>query len=290
MTYAVVTPVRDEAANLGRLGACLAEQTAAPAEWIIVDTGSTDETVTVAHSLADQISFARVVLGREAPKKIERGAPIVRAFEYGIDLLTDRPNVVVKLDADVSLGSDYFERLLGAFDLDAALGIASGSAEELVDGTWRPRYNTGSSVWGAARAYRWECLERVRPLEQRMGWDGVDEIKAKLAGWTTATFDDITFRHHRIEGGRDGSAWKAWAARGRASHYMGYRAWYLLLRSLHHARLEPRALGMVWGYGGAALRRAPSHPDPEIRARLRSEQTVRSLRTRYQDATGVSRR
>ena len=54
MTYAVVTPVRDEAANLRRLGACLAEQTVAPAEWIIVDTGSTDETVTVAHSLADQ--------------------------------------------------------------------------------------------------------------------------------------------------------------------------------------------------------------------------------------------
>ena len=44
LTYAVVTPARNEEANLRRLGAALAAQTLAPAEWVVVDDGSTDAT------------------------------------------------------------------------------------------------------------------------------------------------------------------------------------------------------------------------------------------------------
>ena len=40
---------------------------------------------------------------------------------------------------------------------------------------------TGSTVWGATRAYRWECLQQVLPLEERLGWDGIDEFKANCA-------------------------------------------------------------------------------------------------------------
>ena len=43
--YAVVTPVRNESENLRRLADALAAQTARPAVWMIVDTGSDDDTV-----------------------------------------------------------------------------------------------------------------------------------------------------------------------------------------------------------------------------------------------------
>ncbi|MDX6410608.1 MAG: hypothetical protein QOE91_124, partial [Gaiellaceae bacterium] len=42
--YTVVTPVRNEADNLVRLAQCLLEQTRRPRAWMIVDTGSDDET------------------------------------------------------------------------------------------------------------------------------------------------------------------------------------------------------------------------------------------------------
>ena len=48
---------------------------------------------------------------------------------------------------------------------------------------------TGSTVWGATRAYRWECLQRVLPLEERLGWDGIDEFKANALGWRTETLE-----------------------------------------------------------------------------------------------------
>ena len=43
-SYAVITPVRNESENLRRLAHSLAEQTARPAIWMIVDTGSDDDT------------------------------------------------------------------------------------------------------------------------------------------------------------------------------------------------------------------------------------------------------
>ena len=288
MRYAVVTPARNEAWNLARLAGSLAEQTVPPARWIVVDTGSTDKTEEVVRSLMREYDFTRLVVARDdEPSK--RGAPIVRGFHHGLASLETTADVVVKVDADVSFEPDHFERLLAAFAADEALGIASGNAQELERGAWRARHNTGSSVWGAARAYRRACLDDVLPLEESMGWDGIDELKAQLRGWQTRTLVDLPFRHHRAEGARDGRRWKAWTARGRASHYMGYRSWYLLLRTVHHARTEPAALAMIWGYAAAAVRRRPVCPDPIVRAQLRREQSIRNLRARRRDALGASR-
>jgi hypothetical protein len=214
---------------------------------------------------------------------------ITRAFETGVASLETVPDVVVKLDGDTSFEPDHFERLLAAFAADPALGIASGYCTEFEDGEWRRRNNTGNSVWGAARGYRREILDHVLPLEPSMGWDGIDELKAQLRGWQTRTLVDLPFRHHRAEGARDGRRWRAWTARGRASHYMGYRSWYLILRTLHHARTEPAALAMLWGYAAAAVRRRPVCPDPTVRAQLRREQSIRNLRARRRDALGASR-
>lgn len=283
--YAAVTPVRDEAENLARLGDALSTQTVHPERWLIVDTGSTDSTLELARTFAKWHPWIDVLSDEDSGGTL-RGAPIVRAFGRGVEGLGFLPEVVVKLDADVSFEPDYFERLLDAFAAEPLLGIASGLAEELADGEWRPRFNTGSSVWGAARAYRRECLLDVSPLEERMGWDGIDEVKARLHGWTTGTLRELRFRHHRLEGERDGSRWRAWSARGNAAHYMGYRSWYLALRALHHARTEPQALAMVSGYTGAALRREAMCPDEQVRAALRSEQSLRSLRTRRREAIG----
>jgi cellulose synthase/poly-beta-1,6-N-acetylglucosamine synthase-like glycosyltransferase len=284
--YAVITPVRDEASNLPRLGAALAAQTCRPANWIIVDTGSKDETVRIATAIAAEFPWVSL---EHLPDqtRLARGAPIVRAFHHGLATLQDLPDVVVKLDADISFEPDYFERLLSNFARDPQLGMASGMAYELGGGRWQPRFNTANSVWGAARAYRRECLRDVLPLEEHMGWDGIDELKARARQWTTATFADIPFRHHRPEGGRDGVRRNAWTARGRAAHYMGYRAWYLGLRALYHARREPAALAMIWGFALAKVKHEPVCTDASVRGRLRREQSLRSLPARLRDAGGL---
>jgi asparagine synthase (glutamine-hydrolysing) len=285
LTYAVVTPARDEAENLERLAGCMVAQTVVPARWVIVDDGSTDATGVVVQALAERHPWIRVATLPTAAG-VMRGAPVVRAFEAGIASLGLEPDVVVKLDADVSFEADYFERLLDAFIADPSLGIASGSAYECQNGVWRQLHGTRTSVWGASRVYRWACLRDVSPLEQRMGWDGIDEFKANVGGWTTRTLLDLPFRHHRREGERDGSSWRPWAAQGGVAHFMGYRLSYLVARAVFRARRHPAALAMLWGYGRAALRGEPRCPDAAVRNYVRSRQRLRELPKRAAEALG----
>jgi poly-beta-1,6-N-acetyl-D-glucosamine synthase len=289
-SYAVVTPSRDEADNLPRLAASLAAQTIRPDVWIIADNGSTDGTAEVAAQLASDHDWVRM-LSLPGAARAQRGAPVVKALQAGIaELSAEAPQILVNVDADISMEPDYFERLLGRFAADPSLGIASGSAFELQDGEWRQRFVTGTTVWGASRGYRWECLQQLLPLEERIAWDGVDEFKANARGWATMAFEDLPFRHHRREGERDGTAWRARRNQGQAAHYLGYRAWYLVLRALWNMRREPAAFGMVWGYLVAALRREARCSDPAARAYLRRQQSPRNLKLRAMEATGRRRR
>lgn len=284
LTYAVVTPVRNEAENIERLASALAAQSLRPESWTIVDTGSTDETPAIVAALMREHSWIRSSsLGQLA---LERGGPIARAFEAGVQELGEAPGVVVKLDADLSFDPGYFEQLLTQFADDPSLGMASGTCTEETEGVWRERHVTGTTVWGAARAYRWSCLQDVLPLEQRMGWDGVDEFRANARGWQTKTFKDLPFRHHRAEGERDGSVRRARQAQGRAARYLGYRVWYLVLRALWNAMREPAAIAMIWGYAAAAMRREPQCADVEARAYIRRQQSMRRLPLRVLEALG----
>jgi len=74
--YAAVTPVRDDAANLERLSACMVAQVRRPVAWIIVDNGSVDGTPELAERLACEHPWITPLAIPGAPTVV-RGAPIV---------------------------------------------------------------------------------------------------------------------------------------------------------------------------------------------------------------------
>lgn len=271
--YAVVTPVRDEEENLARLASCLLAQTLLPARWIIVDNGSSDGTGGLAHRLAQAHAWVTTASARGEARAVP-GAPIVRAFHAGLAQLQEEVDVVVKVDADVSVDAAHFETLLAAFDADPSLGIAGGHCYELEGEEWLPTQSNGTHVRGAVRAYRRACLDELLPLAERTGWDTIDEYQAAVRGWTTARVDGLRFKHHRAVGARDGGRSRRWQAKGSAAHYVGYRPLYLVLRALYNSRSDPAALAMIWGYTAAAARREPRHPDRDARALVRQNQTI----------------
>lgn len=284
LRYVVVTPVRNDEHNLRTLESVLAAQTVRPERWVVVDNGSTDATSAAAHELASEHAWIRA-LDVEAPGKMMRGGPIVRAFHAALKELDFEPDVVVKLDADITFEVDHFERVLAAFRENPALGIAGGAGYERgADGAWRQRHGTGAGVWGANRAYRWDCLRAILPLEERMGWDTLDLVKARVHGWDVEVLYEIPFRHHRPEGRRDGARARTWAIQGAASHYMGYRFSYLLVRTLYRTLQEPSAIALLWGYLAAAARREPRLADNDVRAHVRREQSLRRLPRRIREA------
>ena len=293
LSYALITPARDEADNLRRLGECVVAQRHPPSAWVVVDDGSVDETASVARGFAARgHEWIHVI---PSPGAEQRSGPLasgrragrdVLAFNAGIAALDGTPDLLVKLDADVSFAPDYFERLASRFASDPHLGIAGGlCTEQDGKGRWVPQHMTGDHVRGATRVYRVSCFQEVSPLPVRLGWDGIDELTAQVKGWRTTTFDDIRFRHHRPVGQRDGS-WSSWASRGDTAHYMRYRPSYLVARSLYRSLRDVRALAMIGGYAGAALRREPRHSDDEVASHLRRQQSLRRLPGAFREAVG----
>ena len=286
LTYAVVTPARNEVENLERLGESMVSQSRPPTEWIIVDNASTDRTADVIHALTTTITWARSIDVPRVDSDAARGAPVVRGFHAGLAALSGHPDVVVKLDADVAFEPDFFARILAAFQADPKLGITGGLClERDASGAWKPDHVARGHVRGATRAYRWSCLADVSPLEERMGWDGIDELKARVAGWTTRSLDDVPFKHYRPLGARE-RRWDKWIGQGRAAHYMGYRISYLGARALFRSLREPRAISMIWGFAGAALRHEDRYPDAAVREYLRRQQSIRALPVRIREALG----
>jgi glycosyltransferase involved in cell wall biosynthesis len=288
LSYVVITPARNEFENLSRLGTSMTAQTVTPEAWVIVDHGSTDDTSTIARRLAEVYDWIRVVneVGEPTPT---RGGPIVEAFMAGLAAIQHEPesveglpDVIVKLDADTSFEPDHFERLLAEFEGEQALGIASSTCWELEAGEWRAKH-LGRSPRGAVRAYRRECLRDVLPLEARMGWDTVDELKAHLNGWTTRSVTDIAFKHHRSTGERDGGR-RSWESQGALAWYLGYRVPYLVLRTMFRVGRDRAALAILTGWVRAGLRGDPRHPDLEVRRALREQQRLRRLPLRAREA------
>ena len=282
LTYAIITPARNERENLTRLAESVTAQRVLPACWVIVDDGSDDGMEVVAAELAERHDWILVAAtGEDADDLAEgrrRGRDLL-AFRRGLRSLPAPADIFVKVDADTSFEPDYFERLLARFAEDPQLGIAGGCCYELENGRWERMKVAGSHPRGASRAYRWSLVEVVEELEPELGWDGVDEVMAELRGYRTAGFQDFGFRHHRKVGEREGR-FRAGAALGRQAWYMGYRPSYLMLRAVYRARENFAALAMVWGFAAAAASRAPQCPHPSVTQRIRETQRLRVVARR----------
>lgn len=283
--YSVVTAARNEEHTLPRLAAALAAQTLQPSEWIIVENGSDDATKAIAEELGAKHRWAYVI-SMQGTSATDRGTGVVRALQLGIGSLHRETDLVVNIDADVTFSDDFLERLALEFEGDPKLGIASGSAYECIGGRWAQRFVTGSSVWGATRAWRWNVLRDVLPFSERVGWDGVDEFKANARGWRTRTITTLPFYHHRPEGSRDATTWSARSAQGDLCYFVGYRPYYLVLRTLFQARNGLAAFGLIFGYAAAAMRHDSRCADQDVRRYVRQQQSLRKLLERVQEATG----
>jgi len=277
LRYAVVTPARDERENLERLTAALEAQTLPATRWVVVDDGSVDGTRDLLAGVAARNPWVQVETRPVTGGALSDGRRLARdllAFQHGVRAIPDPVDVVVKVDADVSFGPDFFERLMAHFAADPTLAMAGGACHELQDGVWERRRIIPTAVWGATRAYRWDCLDSVMTLAPSVGWDGLDELRVQVRGYRTFTDTDLPFRHHRPEGERETARIRAHMLSGGAAWYMGYRPSYLVLRSLYRARRDWAALGLIWGYADAAVRRAPRHREPAVTEALRARQRL----------------
>ncbi len=215
----VISPVRNEAAHLERVARSLADQTRPPDRWLLVDDHSSDGTFELAQSLAAEIPFITPLRAPEHPALTDAhdrlaSAAAPRTFNFGIRSVDwGQFTHISKLDGDMELPPEYFERILAAFVADPALGMAGGLRRELVRGRWwLERIPTEHHVNGALKCYSRDCLVAIGGIQERLGWDVIDETIARMRGFRTRTFEDLVAIHHRPWASADGTL------RGRARY------------------------------------------------------------------------
>ena len=277
----MITPARNEEANLGQTIASMAAQTRRPDVWVIVNDGSTDATAELIEAAAREHSWIIAVHRRDRGHRLQ-GTGVIDAFYAGLDALGDRPwKWLVKFDADLSFEADYFARCLAQFDADPSLGIGGGVICQqrrsglVCESPGDPSFH----VRGATKIYRDACWQDIGGLVRAPGWDPIDELKANMLGWTTRTFPDIPLRHHRFTGAADGT-WRNQVKFGVANYITGYHPLFMAMKCLKRCVQPPflvGALGLAWGYCRARLQGTPPVDDPALIRYVRRQQLNKLL-------------
>jgi glycosyltransferase involved in cell wall biosynthesis len=282
----LITPARDEAAHLEQTIRSVAAQTRTPDLWLIVDDGSTDETTSILARYAAEIPFLETM---RAPQLDEGAgedrltlAAEARAFNRGLASLDAEDFTHVgKLDADVQLPPEYFKDLLAEFAAAPKLGIAGGTLLEQGLGGWRPTKVPGYHVRGALKLYSRECFEAIGGIEERLGWDTIDETYARMRGYETRSLPDLLARHHRPVATR-GGALRGRARHGQCAYILRYGLPWALVRSFKAATQRPYVLSgfaFLYGYVRGMVRFEPKVEDERFKSFVRHELWSRVFRS-----------
>lgn len=275
--YAVITPVRDEQAYLASTIECVAAQTIRPAQWIIVNDGSKDDTGKIIDEYSHRYPWIRSVHRQDRGFR-KSGGGVVDAFNDGYRMM-DCPDweFIVKLDGDLTFNPDYFEKCFVEFERDPRLGVGGGAICYVIDGKKTFEEAPAFHVRGATKIYRKECWEQIGGLWPAPGWDTMDEVKANSLGWHTHSFRDLHLLHHRETGAADGT-WRTLVKYGRANYICGYHPLFMFSKCIVRLPQKPYILGsigLMYGFVTGYLKHIPQVDDRAAIAYLRSQQLGR---------------
>jgi len=276
--YLLISPCRDEAEFLGRTIESVARQTIPPAEWIIVDDGSTDRTPELLAEYEERYPFIRVV------RKPDRGGRsvgpgVIEAFYHGYEHAdVAKFDYLCKLDLDLDLPERYFEALIERMEANPRLGTCSGKPYyEASDGRLVSEKCGDEAAVGAAKFYRRQCFEEIGGFVRQVMWDGIDGHRCRMLGWIAQSWDDpeIRFLHLRPMGSSHKGILTGRMRHGYGQYFMGTGPVYMTASALFRMTRPPfvlGGLGMWLGYVKAMLSGAERYDDTEFRQFLRAFQ------------------
>jgi poly-beta-1,6-N-acetyl-D-glucosamine synthase len=277
--YVIITPVRDEAEYIGATVRSMVKQTILPTRWIIVNDGSTDETGRIVEEAAQKHSWISALHFPDRGFR-QPGTGVMEAFYYGYQSLsTNDWDFIVKLDGDVSVEPDYFQKCLEKFHADPKLGIGGGTMCTERNGVLKEEVTPRFHVRGPTKIYRHACWDAIGGLIKAPGWDTVDEVKANMIGWRTQTFSDITAIHLRPTGAEQGS-WRDAVKNGRADYISGYHPLFMAAKCLKRMLEKPYiavGLGHFCGFLSGYMKGTPKVNDPALIRYARRQQMRRLL-------------
>lgn len=195
--YVIITPANNEENYIKFTLDSVVAQSIHPEQWIIVDDGSTDNTGKIIQEYAKMYNWIKYVKNYPEDKNRKGGGKVIRAFNCGYAAVDNKEfQFIVKLDADLTLPSNYFEEVGRCFASNPIVGLCGGILTIQSKGKWQKEPNASYHLRGAIKAYRKECFLQIGGLDETLHWDFLDEMKAMSRGWQIKILP-LEVRHHR---------------------------------------------------------------------------------------------
>jgi len=279
LSYILVTPARNEEALIEKTIQSVVCQTHQPLRWVIVDDGSTDATPDIVTRYKEKHDWIELV---QMPRHRDRSfAAKVYAFQAGYAKVKSlEHDVIGNMDADVTFEGDYLEFLLAKFQQDPKLGVAGTVFREDGYSSETQSFEGVNHVAGGCQLFRRSCFEEIGGFlpNKAGGVDWIAVTTARMKGWTTRSFRERFFFHHRKMGTAERSAWAAGFSYGEKDYYLGGHPLWELLRVAYQATKQPYLLGglaLALGYCSASLRRMERPVSDELVKFHRQEQMLK---------------
>lgn len=274
--YVLITPLKDEEANLVRLKETVFNQTLRPLLWVIVDSGSLDDTFQVAERLFAGHEWIWVI---RQTKYLEKGyghlnfaQAINDGYAWAKHYCEERDleySFVGKTDATPVLSHNYFNALLAAMLDNPRLAVTCGTQiicqkDKMQED--RPIKNLPMASFNDIRLYRKDFLESIGGYPITYSPDTVMLIKARKSGWMIEIVGETSFLKPR-QGGTKIGIFRGYALKGTAMYVLGYGMTLVLLNALWFSiRRSPhyQFLPILWGYLSSAVKKQPRISDQEI--------------------------
>jgi biofilm PGA synthesis N-glycosyltransferase PgaC len=298
--YVVISPARDEEQYIEKTIESMLQQTIRPAQWILVNDGSSDRTAEIIEHWAAKepwiVAVHRTTISaNDVPNSAEadavapsgskanrgrraRQAKEIEAFYEGYERITVTDwEFLVKLDSDVGFESDYFERCLAEFHADSKLGVGGGVICHWQEGELQIETTPSFHVRGATKTYRRLCWDQIGGVLRGAGWDTIDEVKANMLGWSSRSFTQLKVVHYRFTGAANG-AWQNAIKNGVWNYISGYHPLFMLLKCIKRLFEKPHltSVGLFYGFLLGYIQRIPQIDDKDLIRYLR-EQQLRKL-------------
>ena len=269
--YILVTPVKNEEANLPFVLKSVIEQTVRPKVWLIVDDGSNDKSSQIIRNAEAKYGWIKSINLAPHPRDITFHYSFVckMGFDWIISYCNENKieyQYIGLLDADTELSHFFFNSLIKAMQNDASLGIVSGGIYHIVNGGLVWNHSNENLPAGTGRLWRKECFLQTGGYVVEPSPDSISNVKALLRGWKIKKYKNIIAVERRMTSSAEG-LWKGHNINGKVSYYLNKHPILVLLNFIYLFLKWPHYTCFAYGLGylSGLVRRMPKISDPEIR-------------------------
>ena len=279
MRHIVIIPTRNEAKNIENTLSSLIAQIEVPDRVYVVDDGSTDDTAQIVNKIAKQYPIISIIRKNDRGSRL-MGSGVVESFNVAYDKCkTEEFTYISKIDADLILPLDYFEKILTFMDRHLDVGAASGIIYDKIGEKLVELRLPENHVPGALKTIRKKTFDEMGGFLPVLGWDIIDLVKIRSLGYKNVHLRELKVIHLRQHASAEGihrgkSQW------GKGAYIIGSNPLFVLARGVYRMFEPPYITGGIafwWGYLKAACTRTERIADKDLIKALRREQLYRLI-------------